>query len=39
VVVELGRSARLLELLDSPEGEQHFEKVFEDRSVAVYRAR
>ena len=39
VVVELGRSARLLELLDSPAGEQHFEKVFEDRNVAVYRVR
>jgi len=37
MVVELGRSPRLLELLDSPEGKQHFEKVFDDRGVTVYR--
>jgi hypothetical protein len=39
VVIERVRSPRLLELLDTPGGEQYFVKEFEDRDVLVYRAR
>jgi len=39
IVIEQVRNPRLLELLDTPEGEQYFAKVFEDRGILIYRAR